>query len=348
MSRITPQQRERVTHLITERAGLNWPYVIMNFLAAVIASYGLLINSPATVIAAMVIAMLLGPLMGVALALMHNNPRLLRRSVLALGAGALIIFAVAVLIGLMNRDVQITDAVTGLTEPSLFSLIIALAGGAAGAYATASPKLVGGFVGVALATSLVPPLAAAGLLIARAEWLMAFDALFLAFINIVAIQFAMSAVLWFTGFRHVTRKEGATIKTFVLRNTLSIGLLIILAVALTFNLRTVLEQQAFRSEVRSTLQEQVAKLAGDEVDTVSFDSKDDKTIVLAQVFGPRFEIPPQQVTNIASKLPSDSNGRNVDLRIRYIHVQATDKNGDIYPDFESLRDDNESLPDSTD
>lgn len=338
MSKITPQQRERVTHLITERAGLSWPYMIMNLLAAVIASYGLLINSPATIIAAMVIATILGPLMGVALALMHNNMKLLRRSSLALVVGAVIIFAVAVIVGLLNRDVRLTDAITDLTEPSLFSLIIALAGGAAGAYATASPKLVGGFVGVALATALVPPLAASGILLARGEWLMTFDALFLVFINIVAIQFAMSAVLWFTGFRHVTRKEGATIKTFVVRNTLSIGILIVLAIALTFNLRSVLEQQTFRSQTRAILQEQVSKLAGDEVSDVNFETKDNKTIILAQVFGPRFEIPAQQVDNIESQLSSDFRGMPIDLRIRYIHVQATDKSGNIYPDLKSLRD----------
>jgi len=77
--------------------------------------------------------------------------------------------------------------------PDLFELIIALASGAAGAIAVISPRVGVALVGVAVATALVPPLAAAGILLARADFLLG-GALILAATNVIAIQFAFSAI----------------------------------------------------------------------------------------------------------------------------------------------------------
>ncbi len=64
-------------------------------------------------------------------------------------------------------------------------------------------------VGVAVATALVPPLAAAGILLARADFLLG-GALLLAATNVIAIQFAFSAIFWVSGYRRPTsmRQEG--------------------------------------------------------------------------------------------------------------------------------------------
>lgn len=337
MSKINTAQRERVTHLIKGRAGLSWPYMFMNVLATIIASYGLFSDSPATVIGAMILAMLLSPLMGMALALMHHDYRLLRKSIITLLVGAVTVYVVAFFIGLLHYDLAITQSITDQSKVNLFSLIIALAGGAAGAYATASPKLVGAFVGVALATTLMPPIAAAGILSTRGEWSMVFEALFLVFVNVVAIQFAMSAVLWFSGFRKVTRREGATIWTFLWRNALSVVALVLLGVFFLFNLREAADKQLFQTQAQTVLHNHIVKLAGDELVDVSFEYTDNATIVIAEVYGPRFAISPQQVTNFEADLPPDENDRKPTLRIRYVHVQATDKDGNMYPDSGTLR-----------
>lgn len=337
MSKINTAQRERVTHLIKERSGLSWSYVFMNLLATVIACYGLFSDSPATVIGAMILAMLLNPLMGVALALMHHDYRLLRKSVTTLLTGAVLVYVVALLIGLLHYDLEMTQSITDQTKVNLFSLIIALAGGAAGAYATASPKLLGAFVGVALATTLMPPIAAAGILSAHGEWSMVFEALFLVFVNVIAIQFAMSAVLWVNGFRKVTRKEGVTIWTFLWRNALNVIVLVLLGVFFLFNLRETADKQLFQTQAQTVLQGHVADMAGDELVDVSFEYTDNATIVIAEVYGPRFAITPQQVGNFEADLPEDENGRKPTLRVRYVHVQATDKNGNMFPDSGTLR-----------
>jgi uncharacterized membrane protein len=97
----------------------------MNALATVIACYALFANSPAVVIGAMVVAMLLGPIGGVALGLNESDRPLLATTLRSLGGGIAWILAV----GLIHRDVPLTAEILARTDPRLFDLIIALAGG---------------------------------------------------------------------------------------------------------------------------------------------------------------------------------------------------------------------------
>jgi uncharacterized membrane protein len=69
--------QERVRENIRQGAELNAAFVSMNALAATIATYGLFANSPAIIIGAMIVALLLGPIAGIALALVDSDLRLL-------------------------------------------------------------------------------------------------------------------------------------------------------------------------------------------------------------------------------------------------------------------------------
>jgi uncharacterized hydrophobic protein (TIGR00271 family) len=131
-------------------------YIIMNFLATSVATYGLFANSPAVVIGAMIIAMLLGPITGVSLGLVDGNRHLLTQATLSLLGGMFIVLASSYVYGLIFRGLPITNEIMARTAPNLLDLLIALAGGAAGAYATVSPTLRVAFVGVAIAT-VIPP-----------------------------------------------------------------------------------------------------------------------------------------------------------------------------------------------
>jgi uncharacterized membrane protein len=73
------------------------------------------------------------------------------------------------------------------------------AGRAAGAYATVSPRVSAGLVGVAIATALVPPVAASGLCLARGEFMLAWGAFELFLTNFAAIQFTTSVMMWLFG-----------------------------------------------------------------------------------------------------------------------------------------------------
>lgn len=175
-------------------------YFIMNILSAIIASYGLVTNSAAVVIGAMLVAMMLGPITGVALAIIDHRGPLLRKSLFTVAAGISLVVLVGFVVGWLHNDQPLTSEILSRTQPTSMDLMIALAGGTAGAYAMVSPHLSVAVVGVAVATALVPPLAASGILFANGEGQLGLGALLLAITNIIAIQFTNALVLWVLGF----------------------------------------------------------------------------------------------------------------------------------------------------
>jgi uncharacterized hydrophobic protein (TIGR00271 family) len=305
----------------------------MNTLAATIASYGLLANSPAVIIGAMIVAMLIGPLMGVALALVESDMALLRRGLGTLVGGVVGVMITAFLLGSIHQDIPVTHEIIARTAPNLIDLMIALAGGAAGAYATVSPRLSTAFVGVAIATALVPPLCAASILFSRGEYQLGSSAFLLAFTNMVAIQFASSVVLWLTGFRRVTLKRGLAWATFVRRNIVSLAILTILAVLLSTNLQHSIANQLFETSVRETLRQQVAESAGDHLVEVRFERIEDMTIVRAVVRGPNSPSA-EQVARMESLLPTPPDRPSIELRVRFVQTVTINRDGLLYTDID--------------
>lgn len=326
------QWHETVREKIREDASSSKAHLLMNTLAATIASYGLLANSPAVVIGAMIVAMLLGPIVGVSLALVDSNAKTLLRSLLSLLSGAAAVLATAFIIGIAHKGMPITTEILARTAPNFLDLMIALAGGAAGAYATVSFRLSLALVGVAIATALVPPLSSASILLARGEFALAFGALELTIVNLVAIQFSASVVLWLTGFRRVTRTSGEPIAKFLKQNLLSIVILVALGVSLSVTSRHAIARQLFETKTRLTLQQEVDSSLGNHVSGVRFEKVPGETIVRAVVRGPN---PPsaKQVATMEAQLPSPPDGTSVALRIRFVQVMIISRDGPLHADM---------------
>jgi len=137
----------------------------MNGAAAFIAGFGLMENSPAVIIGAMLIAMLFGPIVGIAMALAEADLRLLRQTLAAEVVGAACVVGVGCFIGLSTRHLEIGSEILNRSAPNLLDLLIALVGGLAGAFTFLSSSLSSVIVGVAIATALVPPLTTYGILL---------------------------------------------------------------------------------------------------------------------------------------------------------------------------------------
>lgn len=328
---VQDQHWETIRQNIRRGAALNRSYLLMNILAATIASYGLFANSPAVVIGAMIVAMLLGPIIGVALALVDSDMPFLRKSLCTLLGGAIGVMVTAFILGTIHKDLPITDEIMARTAPSLLDLMIALASGAAGAYATVSPRLSVAFVGVAIATALVPPLSSASILLARGESRLAIGALLLTLTNMVAIQFASSVVLWATGFRRVIATAGLGLQAFARRNAVSLAIPSVLAVILAAKLRQVTTEQLYETTTRLTLRQEIDASIGSHLAEVRFETTPDTTIVRAVVRGPN---PPSaaQVAAMEAKLPSPPNGKKVELRIRFVKMTIINRDGPLYTD----------------
>ena len=230
-------------------------YFIMNALSAIIASYGLVVNSAAVVIGAMLVAMMLGPISGAALAIIDYRAPLLRKSLLTVLAGATMVMLIGFIIGYIHQDSPLTNEILSRTQPTSMDLMIALAGGTAGAYAMISPQLSVAVVGVAVATALVPPLAASGILFAHGEGSLGLGALLLAVTNIIAIQFTNALVLWSSGFRRLVEDDykSSPMVAFFRRNAVPLLLLAGIGVYLTYNFNTITKKQKFENEVKESV-----------------------------------------------------------------------------------------------
>jgi uncharacterized membrane protein len=191
-------------------------------------------------------------------------------------------------------------------------------------------------VGVAIATALVPPLSAASVLTAHGEAGLGLGALLLAVTNMVAIQFAFSVVLWLTGFRRLSQTSGLSLLTFLRRNAVSLGILVLLSVVLTTSLHRAIAQQLFETAARTTLGQVIDRSAGSHLADVRFETVSDEagpgtTIVRAVVRGP---LPPSasQVAAMEAQLPSPPDGTALELRIRFLETTVINRNGELYKD----------------
>jgi uncharacterized hydrophobic protein (TIGR00271 family) len=310
------EHRDAVRENIRSNAVINRSFVTMNALATVIACYGLFEDSTAVVIGAMVVATLLGPISGIALALIDGDRGLFRDAMLAEAGGVLLVLFLALVIGVVHRDAPITHEMISRTSPTLFDLIIALAGGAAGAYASASPRLSTGLVGVAIATALVPPLSVCGLCLGRGETSLGLGALLLFVTNLVAIQFASSIVLWFCGYGTLSSRTGPG--SVFLRNGPSLFIMSALGVALTLHSYQTLTRHLFEVKARAKLAQALHGDPTTELKDVRFDWGTGSILVTVQVNSQR-DLGPDVVTQLERVLP-DSGGAKVEL---VVHTTLT-------------------------
>jgi uncharacterized hydrophobic protein (TIGR00271 family) len=299
----------------------------MNGLATVIACYGLFSNSPAVVIGAMIIAMLLGPISGVALGLVDNDNPLLWTAFGTLGVGIGVVYATAFALGVVHSEIPLTGEIYARTAPNLMDLLIALAGGAAGAVATISPRISVAVVGVAIATALVPPLSASAICLARGDVGLAVGACELALTNIVAIQLASSAVLWIGGFRGNPR---ATRVTDVLRrNLLSALVVVALALVLGVQLGRVVGVQRYEVAVRSALNAATTNHKGSYLTDMRIQHVGGRVLVVA-VYRTPTPFTPEEIRVIEPGIPVMPGANGLDLRIRSVPVTVASRTGYIY------------------
>jgi uncharacterized hydrophobic protein (TIGR00271 family) len=192
---------------IREGAQPKVDFFVMIALSAAIATFGLLLNSPAVIIGAMLVAPLMAAIFGLSLGVVRGDLRLLRRAASATIRGILLAIITGVLLTLVVPQTSITNEVMSRTTPNLLDLGVALASGAAGAYALCRKEVSAALPGVAIAAALVPPLASVGIGVARWNGPVAAGALLLFVTNLVAIVAAGSLVFLWLGFRPLPGRE---------------------------------------------------------------------------------------------------------------------------------------------
>ncbi len=158
--------------------------------AIFIASLGLNVNSTAVIIGAMLVSPLMGPIIGMGLSVGIGDYDLFRRALKNYCIAALISVVTAAVYFLISPLNEARSELLARTSPTLYDVLIAFCGGAAGVLALTTKSKGQVIPGVAIATALMPPLCTAGYGLATAQWSYFFGAFYLFFINTVFIAIA--------------------------------------------------------------------------------------------------------------------------------------------------------------
>ena len=180
---------KQITSGISFRGANLWVLIFAIF----IASLGLNVNSTAVIIGAMLISPLMGPIIGMGLAMGINDLNLMRRAVKNFGVATLISVLTAMVYFLITPLGEAQSELLARTSPTIYDVLIATFGGAAGILALCTKGKGNVIPGVAIATALMPPLCTAGYGLATGHILYFLGAFYLFFINTVFISLATYA-----------------------------------------------------------------------------------------------------------------------------------------------------------
>lgn len=207
---IPPTQRQtaaEVTEALDlgsgDRAGKRSGFLIMLTLAGIIAIAGVLTDSTATVIGAMIIAPLGTPILAIGLGIVTGHLSMVVRSIMWVLLGLVIVIVLGLAFSLFvatPESLETNSQVLGRTSPSFMDLVAALATGFAGGFAMCRKDLSAVLPGVAIAISLVPPLGVVGVCAGQGLWSDALGALWLFLSNVVALVIAGSIVFTLAGY----------------------------------------------------------------------------------------------------------------------------------------------------
>jgi uncharacterized hydrophobic protein (TIGR00271 family) len=213
---LRPIPEKSTMSIENERSQTDWiRFYILLAISVVMATVGLYRNSVAVVIAAMLVAPLMSPILDVASALVMGWMLRVLRLLLAIGVASILTMALSFVIPVLvdaPRGMVIPDQVLARTDPGLEELVIAIASGLAGAYVQMRKQEAALLPGVAIGVSLVPPLSAAGLLLYFGELARAWEATELFLTNLTAIVLCASLVFMVLGLRPEMRKKGYVVR----------------------------------------------------------------------------------------------------------------------------------------
>ncbi len=240
-----------------DRANKLVAWWVMLLLSVAIATFGILQDSTAVVIGAMLIAPLMTPIIGAAAGAVNGWPKRVTTSLGMITAGVGASIGLAFVIGAWAPQLiplASNSQVTSRVSPNIIDMGIALAAGAAGAFANVNKRVSASIAGVAIAVALVPPLGVVGLTLHAGMLGEAFGAFLLFMTNLVSIILAAMIVFALTGFAPISRiKENANeIKRVAI--TVSIAAILI-AIPLAFTVSSVLTTAAHQADAQKVVED---------------------------------------------------------------------------------------------
>jgi uncharacterized hydrophobic protein (TIGR00271 family) len=239
--KLTQTRKAIVLNDLVDSSSPGMDYFILIILSCTIATFGLLTDSAAVIIGAMLVAPLMSPILSLSMASISGLSRLFKRSLIAIIEGSGIAILLSALIAFISYrlplgiNAAIPNEVLARTSPSPMDLGIAIAGGAAAAYALAHPRLTAALPGVAIATALMPPLCVIGFGIAFTDSSIILGASLLFITNLVSIAFAGILTFAAMGFGPRNMKDSNQISRSLSISTFLVVVIGLLLAVLAWN-----------------------------------------------------------------------------------------------------------------
>jgi len=313
------QEKRQIVEEIAQSATSSFDFFLLVVLSCSIATLGLITNSPAVIIGAMLVAPLMSPIIGIGLASITGNDRLAQRSATALFYGAGLAILLSTLMTLVNIYLpfvvlqELPNEVLARTHPSPIDLVIALAGGLAAAYALTRPNISAALPGVAIATALMPPLCTVGIGVALSRWDVAGGAALLFLTNAITIAFAAALVFFVLGFTPETRIPRTL--------TISAIIILLLLVPLTYYSVQFFQQASENRQINEVVTREVTRIGAELVELTTLHTANGLDMVITV----RTTAPLQyaQVVTLQKGIV-DGLGRSVSLKVNQIFAERLD------------------------
>ncbi len=311
-------------------------------LSTVIATGGLLLDSAATIIGAMVVAPLMGPAISTSVGTVLYDRKLASRGLKLQVVGLLLTVAIGALLGALMKesillppglDIREISQIAERTSPNFLSLFLALGSGIAGAI-----SIIRGagsaLIGVAIAIALVPPAATSGLGIAWGLPLVAIAAAILVLVNLVAVNISALLMLWISGFRPAEEEATGDVRPFVISHTIflvfAIALLSIALGLVTYSsFQTSIVGQEINAEMVEMFKEPEYSEMGLTLEKVSVNYKPSDLMLkepakVSIIIGCRADQKvPQDIASKAYTLLKEVTGKDVRVRIGFVDAQKS-------------------------
>lgn len=320
--RITEEKGDRIVEEITRGSTPGAGFYALIATASLIASLGLVADSPAVIIGAMLVSPLMSPIFGISLGMIRGDAALVGKSVRAEASGMVLAVLFGALFGLLPVMTQVTPEMLSRTEPTLLDLMVAVFAGFAGTLAMVDDRISPALPGVAIATAIVPPLTTCGLCLAAGANQGASGAFLLFFANFVAILLVSALTFLAAG---LARHQGASGDTRRVAGNMAVALLgfVLVSAYLTHTLIGIVRDRRQAAEVTETIERLLSEDPNASFITMLRKEHGDTLDVLATVRTPK-PFDPRRVAAIEQAL-ADDLGQKVRLVVRCVLTK------DIFP-----------------
>ena len=311
--RLGAKEQAQVYSEVKAGANPSNEYFVMLVISSIIATIGLLTNSVAAIIGAMLVSPLFTPVIGLSLGAVKGDFLLFRGALEAEVKGVFLALAIVILTTLFIPNAGVTGEIQLRTHPTFLDLVVALASGAAAAYAMSKKKIGATLPGVAIAVAILPPISVVGIGFALKLPAIALGGALMFIANVVAINFAASIIFWLMGFSpqwslFAEKETLHKIKTSAI-------LLLLISIPLTWIMLDSISVANTRTTIREVLTAQLDGIVEARLVEYEFQTGQDGIMaVTASISSPK-EITPDKATEMRLALEKNL-GTRVSLSLR--------------------------------